>query len=733
MAEREWEEGHLAEQLRQACAELVHSLQSGRDSRSEDLLSRYPALAQRVECALEVIYTEFTTRAQLGQPSAPDSWYERFPQWRERLQRLFEAHRFLEGDSTVEQSQAITWSARVGAGADPAHPEPPAWIDRYEVLEKLGGGAMGIIYKVHDTELGRIVALKTLRRGPSDRTDNERFQREPLSIARLDHPHIVPLYEIGQHDGCPYFTMKLARGGCLTQHKERLLRDPRAAVALMEKVARAVHYAHQDKILHRDLKPGNILLDEKGEPLVSDFGLAKWLEASIDLTRSGQMLGTIPYMAPEQAAGRTRELSAASEVWSLGVILYELLTGRRPFVAADGEDLCEQIQTADALPPQTLRAELDDTLGAVVLKCLEKDPTCRYASAEVLADDLHRWLLGERKLPARKSWAWRLWRKTRRSLAQRRTGWMAACLTVLFLVPISAWLILAALDRAKQPNLVLSPDEWMLLQQQEVLDDLRRTLDASDQASLIGPSGQLRYSRVRTEETALKLHPAIPATNRTPAVEAGLNIGLLELLPEVPCGAYRFRAEMLHDQCPEDGHVGIYCAYRGEATDTGRHHYFIGLNFNERGLKGIHARNKQGQDCFQVNFNLWHYREQGPGPGQSSNAGIQQCLEPRCQEKEMRWRRLEIAVTPQWVEAVWEGKPMGQGHWTWDELLSCLTMEQILGKAQKQRLQLPPAAPGTTGDKPLASLVSRQGGLGLFVSGGQAYVRNVTVEPFDNH
>jgi hypothetical protein len=691
----------LDEQLRRACCELIDEIQSGGPGRSEAVLSRYPALANNVDCALEVILTEYKTRAELGQPSGPgtwEEWYTRFSQWHDGLQRLFLVYQETIAEATTMARPNMAAQTTIGSDGLPAYDWQPIRIGRYEVVEELGRGAMEVVYKVRDLELGRIVALKTFRSGVPDENSRKRFQRQMKAVALLDHPHIIPLYEIGEHEGCPYFTMKWAPGGSLSQHRERLLGDPPSVVSLMEKVARAVHYAHQNGILHRDLKPGNILLDEHNEPLVSDFGLAKLIEVSEELSYSGLVIGTIPYMPPEQAAGRIHEVAAVSEVWSLGVIIYELLTGSRPFVGDNPEEIINRIQTEVPQPPQVVRPELDPALAAIAMQCLEKDPGCRYPSAEALANALGCWLRGEPPPPAR-SWLWRLWRRAGRAM-EGHAAWQAACLVLLLVAPVSVWILHRAL--ASVPDQIRSLEEERQDEHKKHLEAALQLLAAGFKVTLIGERGQPLWSSLRTEESAFRLHIT---TDLPMAAEVGNHFVLLELLPHVPCSAYHIRAEVQYDRALGHGHMGIYCAYRGEKdVDQARHHYFFALDFNEAG-SGPQAPPKPGPGFFRANLGLWHYLERNPGPLRSDNHGIDHQKVARYPIGNKPWRKLGIVITPKQVEANWEDQPLGQGRWTWAEL------------AERDEL------------KQFVPLVDRQGGLGLFVIGSQAYVRNVTVEP----
>jgi WD40 repeat protein len=281
----------------------------------------------------------------------------------------------------------------------------------YDQLEKLGGGGMGVVYKARQVSLNRIVALKMILAGQFASADDvERFRAEAAAVANLDHPHIVPVYEVGAHEGQHYFTMKLI-GSSLAEYQSQASPaglPPQQAARIVATVARAVHHAHQHGILHRDLKPHNVLLDAGGQPYVTDFGLA--CRTTVAEQSEGVIVGTPSYMAPEQAAGR-KKLTTAVDVYGLGAILYEALTGCKPFRAATVRDTLEQVCTQPPVRPRQRNPRVPRDLEAICLKCLNKDPQGRYASAAAVADDLQRYLDGQPVLarPVRapeRLWKW---------------------------------------------------------------------------------------------------------------------------------------------------------------------------------------------------------------------------------------------------------------------------------------------------------------------------------------
>ncbi len=301
-------------------------------------------------------------------------------------------------------------------------------LGNYQILEEIGRGGMGVIYRARQRHSRRIVALKRVLAYHADSQETlARFRREAEAAAHLDHPNILPIYEVGKgEDELPFFSMKFAAGGNLVEAGPALRREPRRAAALMAKVARAVQYAHIGGILHRDLKPANILLDGHGEPLVSDFGLATWLDSVSDLTHSLTIFGTPGYIAPEQAnpaLAEATKLTPAADVYSLGAILFDLLTGRPPFL---GEHALAVIQEASQKPAPKLRSlvpTLDRDLETICAKCLERDQTARYRSAGALAEDLERWLEGRSIIARPVLFPVRLWRWSKRN---RMTAAMTA-------------------------------------------------------------------------------------------------------------------------------------------------------------------------------------------------------------------------------------------------------------------------------------------------------------------
>ena len=278
----------------------------------------------------------------------------------------------------------------------------------FELIEKIGEGGMGVIYKARQISLNRIVALKMIL---GDRADRERFRLEAEAIAALAHPNIVSIYEIGECSGRLFFTMQFVEGHNLKQFIERNRIEAKEAARITETIARAVHYAHQRGILHRDLKPANILMDVDGQPHITDFGLAKHIERDSELTNSGTIMGTPGYMAPEQASGKIKNLTAATDVYGLGAILYALLTGEAPFTGKSTLEIIRQVSEQPPKSPRLLVPELDLDIETLSLKCLEKTPEHRYRSAEELAEDLARFRSGSpvlaRPVPGfEKAWRW---------------------------------------------------------------------------------------------------------------------------------------------------------------------------------------------------------------------------------------------------------------------------------------------------------------------------------------
>jgi tRNA A-37 threonylcarbamoyl transferase component Bud32 len=266
----------------------------------------------------------------------------------------------------------------------------------YEIQNELGRGGMGVVYKARQVSLNRPVALKMIKAGVlADDAELRRFQNEAEAVALLDHPGIVPVYEVGEHEGQRYFSMKLVEGGNLSERLASFQDDPRAAAALLAEAAEAIQHAHMRGILHRDLKPANLLIDAAGHPHITDFGMAKWIEADVEMTASGAILGTPAYMSPEQAAGRRGTITTATDVYGLGAIFYALLTGKAPFGGDSVIETLDAVRTRPPEPPTKRNARVPRDLELICLKCLEKDPADRYPTAGALADDLRRFAAGE--------------------------------------------------------------------------------------------------------------------------------------------------------------------------------------------------------------------------------------------------------------------------------------------------------------------------------------------------
>jgi serine/threonine protein kinase/Tfp pilus assembly protein PilF len=298
------------------------------------------------------------------------------------LKENFEA----EVEASAEVFEGVLGEAEV--------PDKEWRLGNYQILEEVGRGGMGVIYRARQRHSGRIVALKRVLTYHADSHETlARFRREAEAATSLDHPNILPVYEVSEtEDGLPFFSMKFATGGSLRTVAAGLREERREYVRLMAKITRAIEYAHTQGILHRDLQPGNILLDARGEPMVSDFGLAKWLDEESDLTRTLTTFGTPGYIAPEQAQGA--HFSSAADIYGLGAILFNLLAGRPPFIGANALSVIQQAAATPAPKLRSLVPSLDRNLETIVARCLERDPEARYQTAGGLAEDLERWLEG---------------------------------------------------------------------------------------------------------------------------------------------------------------------------------------------------------------------------------------------------------------------------------------------------------------------------------------------------
>lgn len=322
-------------------------------------------------------------------------------------------------------------------------------IQGYVLHEELGRGGMGVVYRARQKNPGRDVALKMLQPLESGRLEiRERFYTEAAALAELDHPAILPIYDAGETDGIPYFTMKLAKGGSLAERlKLEQIWPPARAAELIAVIAGGVQHAHNKSIIHRDIKPGNILFDETGHPFIADFGLARLGEAG-SMTRSAGVLGTLAYLAPEISIGGAKAATAASDIYGLGTVLYELLAGRPPFVIEGMAAMLRKVAEDDPEKPSTINGLIPKDLEVICLKCLRKEPADRYGSAAALADDLNRWMRGEPVLARRLTVVQRTakWAKRRPAVA----GLSAACLV---LMAGGAWTLLQK-SRAEEESVL---------------------------------------------------------------------------------------------------------------------------------------------------------------------------------------------------------------------------------------------------------------------------------------
>ncbi len=398
------------ERLRAACEELERRLGNRENCRAEEFIDAWPELARDPDKALDLIYAEFLARSELGEAPDPEEYFRRFPQWREPLYHQFQIHSLLHAHLPGE-GQSVR--PRVAEAAPvlircPWKTSP----ENFELVEEIARGSMGVVYKAWQKGVQRLVALKVILTQCLSTPDQvDRFRIEAAAIGRLVHPNIVQIFKVREWEGYPFLVLEYVEGTTLAQHWNGAPQPARPLATLVIAIARAAQYAHERGVVHRDLRPGNVLIGADGTPKIIDFGLAKLeLLSEENVTLTGQILGTPSYMAPEQAEGR-RQIGPLADVYAFGAMLYEGLTGQPPFRGATILETLREVSTKEPTPPRQLNRETPRDLETICLKALHKIPEQRYASAAELADDLERFLKNEpirarRVGPAERLWQW---------------------------------------------------------------------------------------------------------------------------------------------------------------------------------------------------------------------------------------------------------------------------------------------------------------------------------------
>jgi serine/threonine-protein kinase len=669
--------------LQHARAELRRRLLAGEPCRAETFFNAHPALASDLALAIELIREEVTVRRQLGQ--APDciELIGRFPQWHDWLAAL-DLAAVADSRAPAQLDDTVALAPAGTPGQAPA--DIPA-LGGHERFEEIGKGGMGVVYRARDLVLGRDVALKMIRPELVDGPDAvRRFCREARAAASLRHPNVVPIHGMGLHKGRHCFTMPLLPGGNLARQKDRFRNDVRSAVALMAKVVHAVAAAHERGIIHRDLKPGNILLDETGEPVVTDFGLAKFPGGgSADATQPGQRMGTPAYMAPEQAAGHTWKVTPATDVWALGVILYELIAGQRPFAGQDTEEVLQQILTAEPTPLRQVRPDLDPALEAVLCRCLQRDPALRYPSAGPLADDLQRWLADERVLAEVGA------RPAPAPQAPRRVRWKLAALAAAACITLAA----AALYLH-----VRDPDA--------ALREVEDRLHGGEPATLIGALGKPLWHQTLLGEGDLGARLSSDGEFTIGAFDPSLMA-----LVRDPGPRYSLSAEVYHWETARRGEVGLFFGHTTRDTDRGNVSRFITVGFND-----IEDR-KKDDPAGKNSLALIVAQHRRIGLQELRRQVLFERFLPKAATGPNRpaWRRLAVLVRPESVTLSWE--EVSIGTLSRDQLVRSFTdLQRTPDNGQ------PPAG----GVDPLPAFGPGEPA-GLYVRRGEASFRNVVVRP----
>ena len=478
-----------ADPFEAACEDQVRRWRLGQRIPAEHYLSRDPDLAADAGRAVELIYTEFLLREELGEAPTLEEFLARFPAFADELRRQVDLHRALGPglDGFADESTDLGSLAPANGPGDGRESWPD--LEGFRIEAELGRGGMGIVFRATQLNLGRAVAIKVIRGDGLPSADAAaRFVAEAGVIAKLSHPNLIQIFALGEQGRRPYLVMEFVDGVTLASRCGGTPLAPGVAMRLVEDVASGIAAAHRLGVIHRDLKPSNILLAADGTPKVADFGLAKLLDGDSGLTRTDAILGSPSYMAPEQAEGRNRDVGPAADVYALGAILYELVTGRPPFRAATVMQTLDQVRSGEVVLPSRLQPGLPRDLETICLKCLEKDPARRYASAEALARDLRRCLDHVPILARRTGPAGRLLRWYRRNPGS--AGLAAAVFLLLVAVAgVSLFAAVRLATAAEQERRTLYFAGMNLAQQAWEAADMRRVRDLLAPYAA-GPTGE---------------------------------------------------------------------------------------------------------------------------------------------------------------------------------------------------------------------------------------------------
>jgi hypothetical protein len=598
------------------------------------------------------------------------------PGLRRRVEALLEAHAKL---STAPGS------------ARPGEPAPLA-IDGYEILGELGRGGMGVVFKARHTQLDRVVALKMILPGHlPGAAERDRFRTEARTLAGLQHPHIVQIFDVGEHGGQPFLELEYCPGGGLDRVLAGKPLPPQEAARLVQTLARAVQAAHEVKVIHRDLKPANVLLAADNTPRITDFGLAKKL-GDDPRTPSGAILGTPSYMAPEQAKGK-KEVGPAADIHALGAILYECLTGQPPFKAATLHETLLRVVADEPVPPRQLQRQTPRDLETICLKCLQKEPARRYATAQELADDLGRYLAGE-PIQARPM-----------GVAERVVRWVRRRPMVTALVVIaSAVTLWAVLGYLADPE--------------RVRERARRDHARGLPVTLVRDTGPpIGYAwaegEALTKAFSEQDEPFLVSTRSTALIE----------LWRQPLRAYRFRAQIRHEENTSAGEVGLYVEYRRPDSLIPWPCCYV-VRFADRGSNATAFRGPDGRAGSKVRVGF-HYFRPVPAPqpreGTITFSDDLFFVPPPLSPAPGPWRTIEVGVSADGIEAFWtndEGEVKRVARLTRGGELDSLPY------LLKPKVNAP--AMGGYAFNP-----SERAAVGLYVRNSAASFRNVVLAPFE--